>query len=229
MKKKIVCLANSRKDHGKCVAGKEIENFEWIRPISSRPLGEISMHEECLNENCTQRNDYCRHNNPPKLLDVIEVGLSGNVAHDHQPENFVIDNSRWIKTGILNMKYIDNLLDNEKGALWSLGSSSRYGENDRVPVAEISGCYDSLRFIAPDYFSIRVKQEYDTVKIRGIFEFEGEDYCIRITDPKVETEYRREGVGIYNFNSDDIRLCISLAETEFDGYFYKLIAGIIFL
>ena len=46
--KRIVCLANSRKMSGRCIAGKEVLDTgygEWIRPISKRETAEISEEE----------------------------------------------------------------------------------------------------------------------------------------------------------------------------------------
>ena len=45
MNKTFVCLANSRKLSGRCIAGKEFSNNipgDWIRPISEREHHEIS-------------------------------------------------------------------------------------------------------------------------------------------------------------------------------------------
>jgi hypothetical protein len=78
--KTIVCLANSYKTGGICVAGKEkLGNGafgHWIRPVSDRPGAELSR-TECANSNY----------GAPKLLDVIAVPLLKPVPHGHQIEN----------------------------------------------------------------------------------------------------------------------------------------------
>jgi len=42
-KKKIICLANSRKYGGRCIAGKEIRSRNWIRPIRDGGNGELRV------------------------------------------------------------------------------------------------------------------------------------------------------------------------------------------
>lgn len=89
--KRIVCLANSRKLHGSCIAGKELlsdgSTGSWIRPVSAREHEEVSL-SECR----------CRDDSIPQVLDVIEVPLINPKPRDYQQENWLLDREhRWIK------------------------------------------------------------------------------------------------------------------------------------
>ena len=49
--KRIVCLANSRKLNGRCLAGKEFGGKgvgTWIRPVGAREHGEVSEYERTV-------------------------------------------------------------------------------------------------------------------------------------------------------------------------------------
>ena len=71
--KRIVCLANSRKLSGRCIAGRELINDfpgDWIRPVSTREHQEVSEYERQYNDG-----------SDPKLLDILDIPLQ-----KHQPE-----------------------------------------------------------------------------------------------------------------------------------------------
>lgn len=85
--KRIVCLANSDKNSGRCIAGKELINGQlagWIRAVSPHTDGEVLKRE-------------CRYEGGglPHLLDIIEVPLLKKYPKFYQKENWLLcPNSR---------------------------------------------------------------------------------------------------------------------------------------
>ena len=85
----IVCLANSRKISGRCVAGKRTGDNSWFRPISNRAGHEISELDRRYSDGKTAQ-----------LLDVIEIPCIEERPHGHQSENVLIDDRfYWEKKG----------------------------------------------------------------------------------------------------------------------------------
>ena len=64
MRKTIVCLANSYKHGGRCIAGIDIDNGQWIRLHGNSTDGALCACEYMLDDG-----------SEPRLLDVIEVEL----------------------------------------------------------------------------------------------------------------------------------------------------------
>jgi hypothetical protein len=74
--KRIVCLANSRKLNGRCLAGKEFGGTgvgAWVRPVGAREHGEVSEYERQYEDG-----------SDPRVLDVIDVPLIGPQPKDFQ-------------------------------------------------------------------------------------------------------------------------------------------------
>src|SRR5690242_4940306 len=74
--KRMVCLANSYKTGGRCIAGKEVlanGYGGWLRPISARASAEVWPAESRYENYAT-----------PQLLDIIDVPLLNAAAHNHQ-------------------------------------------------------------------------------------------------------------------------------------------------
>jgi hypothetical protein len=93
--KRIVCLANSFKMGGSCVAGKEMlpdGMGGWIRPVRGRETAEVRPEECRLIDRAL-----------PKTLDILDVPLLRAAPCGHQTENHLIDLARrWNKVGALD-------------------------------------------------------------------------------------------------------------------------------
>lgn len=215
----FVCLANSRKMSGRCLAGKAFYNgsySRWIRPITDRPTHALETPEHRI---ITGEDS--------KLLDILAVQLLEPRANEHQQENWLMNVGVPLnKVGEFSLTEIHKLLDSPY-SLWSVGSSSSSGLNDRVPYSEIADFENSLYLVQVENFKIERFFEahpHNRVTSRGIFTYGGHDYRLKITDPLFELEYNKKPAGIYSINKAAVTL--SLGEV-FNNHCYKLIAGII--
>jgi hypothetical protein len=216
--KTIVCLANSRKTGGRCVAGKEWNGKPgaWVRPVSKRDTREISGAEQIY-----------QNGRFPQLLDIVAIPCAAAAALAHQRENHRIGRGGWVKKGALAWSELPRLLDSPE-ALWVPDHSSHAGLNNRVPAEQALG--DSLYLIEVEkvVFKLGVKSSvYSQAKcvVRGCFGFNGIDYCLDVTDPYIEDRLADKPDGDYPLSKPV--LCISLGD-PWEGYCYKLIAAVLY-
>lgn len=216
--KRLVCLANSRKQQGHCIAGKEItaEGFgNWIRPISSEDDGKLW-------------NAHIRYENGqvPSILDVVRITFIRRKLHGYQTENHLINESvRWQHIGEVDLAELPTLCD-PVDTIWINGFHSYSGINDRIPLAVAAELQSSLLLIKPTRIRLRVAQELNSRKVRANFIFGETTYQLAVTDPVAERLYRAREDGEYSITRRNIYFCISLSE-PFDGFTYKLVAAII--
>ena len=219
--KRIVCLANSRKNAGRCVAGKEMSDDakpgNWIRPVSSRENEAVSEDERSYPDG-----------NDPEVLDIIELSLLIPKPKGYQQENWLLNPSlQWRKAGRLGWDDLSQLAEPE-APLWTNGFHSRSGENDQVP-EDIAAAHDtSLRLVQVDDLTVTISEpprpSANYPILRGRFTHCNEVYCFRITDPISESGSVDLPCGEYPVG--ERYLTVSLGE-PFEGNAYKLIAAII--
>lgn len=215
----IVCLSNSRKTSGRCIAGKTAEESKWVRPVSDRGSDEIS-EEERRYENGQM----------PELLDIIVIPVMDHRPVLHQSENVLIDANRyWTKTGIFEGS-LNDLLDFPED-LWGTGHSSYQGMNDRMPESMCADYSESLYLIRPQNLEIIVRVEGGEFgnpkrKVRAQFEYGGDAYLLPVTDPMVERKYLSGENGRFRLTPEQIYLCVSLG-LPYDEYCYKFLTSLI--
>jgi len=223
--KTIVCLANSRKLTGRCVAGKEWDGCRpgrWLRPVSGRERGEL-----------TAERWYAKSWRDPRLLDLIQVRLIAPRPCGCQTENHLVDTAaRWQFIGRVPVQCLLASLDHPKGPLWLNGESTSGGLNDRVYAEVAEKQPNSLVLVQPDRLEIKVSTESANTdharrRVRGRFSLAGYGYILSITDPVVEGPILRQPDG-YSTELQRPILCISLSEKfASQNACYKLIAGVI--
>ncbi len=215
--KRIVCLANSRKQLERCVAGLELKGSQlgsWIRLVSSRPMGEIGFPERRLADG-----------SDPDLLDVLEIPLLGSRPHGCQTENHLIDHSSsWVKVGEFPKQQLLRYCS-VPNPLWINGYDSMRGLNDRIPEGQVGSLPDSLALVEPQQLRIEIRLEATKLKVRAEFLLASEKYRLVVTDPVVERQCRPRAEGFHTYKKRAVA-CISIGE-PFNGYCYKLVASII--
>lgn len=219
--KRILCLANSRKLQGRCVAGRELVNDSpglWIRPVSDRPSEEVSEEERRYEDG-----------SDPKVLDVIDIRLIGERPKDYQQENWLLDPlSYWVKKSTMSWSDLSDFAD-ERGPLWINERSSYVGLNDRIPLDEARKLTSSLTLVYVEKMELRVfapGEAFGNAKrrVQAKFSFDGADYWHWVTDPIIEREYLARADGTYTLKQ--CFLTISIGE-PYQDFCYKLVATVI--
>ena len=219
--KRIVCLANSRKLQGRCIAGKEWTDGKvgsWIRPVSAREHQEVSEYER-----------QYENGEDPCVFDIVYIPLVKPLPQDYQSENWLLDpDSCWKKTGLIDWKDLSTLLDPVE-TLWIDGHSTYNGRNDKIPLSLAERLKGSLRFIQVEKLTLKVFSPGEAFgnskrRVQGIFRYAEQEYSLWVTDPNYERTYLKKNDGLYAL--DRSFLTVSLGE-PYKGDCYKLIATVI--
>lgn len=216
--KRIVCLANSRKMQGRCIAGRELVDGRlgaWVRPVSNRAHEEVSADERCYQDKTE-----------PQILDIIDIPLIRSWPKPHQPENWLLDHStRWKKVGHFGNATLASSTETDT-PLWINGHNTSNGHNNRFPVDQLEDSGRSLRLI---YVSglrlfVHVPSRSHRSRVEASFHFNRSYYTLRVTDPSIEDGDIAKSHGLYSLGPS--YLTISLGE-PFQGDYYKLVAAVI--
>ncbi|MFZ5450593.1 MAG: dual OB domain-containing protein [Thermodesulfobacteriota bacterium] len=218
---RFICLANSNKMGGRCIAGLRLDGKGWIRPVGPSSSRELSSKQYRLN-------DYSE----PKLLDVLEVDLSRPVPEPHQPENFLISKKRWRlverPASARCLKLLESYLVSGPGLFGNPLDRVAHDIFKETAVASSLALVQpkKLRWIIDDYAGKR--------RSRAFFELGKIHYNLAITDPwwkarMLDLPYGMHPLTEPGLKGDErILLTLSLGD-PFEGFCYKLVAAIIIM
>jgi hypothetical protein len=211
---KFVCLANSFKEGGRCLAGVEIDDNnnpvmqsghpKWIRPVSHSPHGEV-------------RTNLVSHFN---ILDIIELDVTGfPEANNYQSENAFFREDSLSVVGSYNINNLAKLSDTRSLIFANRGKA--------VPEERIGDLTYSLLLIKTNNFEIIEKQYDDTHRsqLRLVFTYNGNQYDFPVTDPVFLHRHQLNPDLLEN--QTELYLSLSLA-VVYNDWYYKLVAGIIY-
>lgn len=213
---RILCLANSRKHGGRCVAGLRLDGQGWVRLVSGQPDGTLRHSSVVLDDRSHL-----------KTLDVIDVAVAGHQPKGHQRENWLIGKDRWTLVrrpaseadlAVIGPHVVDGPL--------------LFG-NDSDRVAADAGARSSLTLIRVKGLRFRIQAAGGNRKTRACFRLDGAAYSLRVTDDAIEADMENLKDGTYPVEActrfrpnEETLVTVSLGE-PFDGYCYKLAAAII--
>jgi hypothetical protein len=218
--KRMLCLANSRKLNGRCVAGIELSGdrrLGWIRPVSAREHQEVSEYERQYEDG-----------SDPRVLDIMDVPLLEARPKGYQQENWLLDPDHyWKKVKRVGWSALVPLAD-PMAPLWINGNSTYNGRNDRIALSDAAGLTSSLRLARVERLTLSVFKPGEAFgnpkrRVQGRFMHHGTEYHLWVTDPGYEREYLLKADGDYDLGESF--LTVSLGEPHDDAC-YKLIAAI---
>ena len=217
----FICLANSRKLGGSCVAGIRTDTGAWIRPVSSSAHGELSPAQQRMG-----------NDEEPRLFDLVRVQFTKPVPSYSQPENWLISDIPW---DLVNRPAPSALSDLLMAAVcpdrFLFGSIS-----DRVAGATLAAnpATSSLTLIRPQRLRWFTDSYMRKKKARAQFYIGDSYYNLGVTDPSFEPKLKsladgyHEPVEVGLRNNDGVAFTISLSEpADFDQNCYKLVAAVL--
>lgn len=214
----FICLANSYKRGGRCIAGVEIVfnkdlsfsivhnndgSPHWIRPISfTQQYGEIP-NDEASNI---------------RLLSIVKLTKVLLCPKDAHSENVFYSQMDICKYDIpISLDIVKQLID-------PIHQSIFHNRGKAVSKEMFFGIKYSLMLIHTENACAYIDESREKSKNRMSFTYIGADYDLPITDPFFGVELKKEPERYVII--PDIYLTLSLG-LEFEGWHHKLVAGVI--
>jgi hypothetical protein len=219
MRKLFVCLANSRKYSGRCIAGIElcrrpdgflkiVETPEhhplWIRPVSQSEFGELSS-------------EWVRH---IRLGDLIEVEIENKpITHGYQCENVYFDSK-----SLQIVEHLDLTYDRLKRLSIQHNSFLFGSRGGSVSIENVDKVESSLQFIKVEKATLRWREERGMrPQERLVFLYNDYEYDLPLTDLEFVEKYLKDDTILEKANNVFLTVSLSLPH---DGRLYKLAAGV---
>jgi hypothetical protein len=218
LRKTIVCLANSYKHGGRCIAGIDVGSSAWVRLCGRSPDGALGPAEYMLDAG-----------GEPRMLDLIGVDLDRAIPSNAHPEDWKIAPGRWnLLERPAASSRIRPLLDRTEASRVILG-----GCRDRISATEIT-CkprQTSLTLIKPSDIHWWIRDESGKRRSRALFHCHHVAYDLPVTDPHWLDLLNLLPAGIYPHckladDGGETWFTASLSEAYF-GWHYKLVAAVI--
>jgi hypothetical protein len=218
LRKTIVCLANSYKHGGRCIAGIDIDDGAWIRLRGKADDGALCACEYALDDGTE-----------PRLLDMIEVELYYALRSRSHPEDWQIAPTPWHLVGRADA----TAQWAEMTARKTKATGILRDHRDRAAAWELNykPLKSSLCLVCPSEIYWWIREDKGKRKYRALFHYNYVTYDFALTDPRWLDRLKALPDGIYPHvdfadANTETWFTISLSEPYF-GFHYKLVAGVI--
>jgi hypothetical protein len=221
---RILCLANSYKHEHRCVAGISLLTKQWIRLVGHQVPGCLTVKEASYPSG-----------KEVELLDVFEAELGEKCASNCHPEDVFITGRPWLHVRSFNEPtdagFLAGYVNTDPIVLQGYCDRVLARRFEKIPAQ----C--SLGLVHPEDLWWWIREDHGKRKNRAIFRLGKVGrirYDLAVTDPKWLDLLNLMPAGIYphallsGATPAKTYLTISLSE-PFEGFHYKLAAGIICL
>lgn len=218
MEKQIICMGNSYKNGGRCLAGIEVQNTttgmsvvknycglpKWIRPVLSN--GDKGLPEYMVGS-------Y-------QMLDILTIDITDTAPTGAHCENVHFSSMKKVGRLKQDCQNLNYLCDTRHTLIF--GNRGKAVPNEAFE----NGDY-SLMFIKPESPEITMQyNDYGYEKYRIQFIYNGTKYDFPLTDTRYINELSLGTKTCGKRNTGDLYLTLSLGVNHYDWH-YKLVAGVI--
>lgn len=176
--KELIILAKSIKKGGFCIASKNLNNYEWVRPVKDSPFS--------TNDLCNSHN----YNYPIEVFSIVEMTFIRKNPKKYQPENEIVDmNLEWNYLGEFNIANLDALIDEKETDFLDKIKNNQIPANlinklnlknslQLIKITKSNGArvfYKEVNYYGRDYYKPRLK-----------FNYKGISYDLAMTVPNIQ-------------------------------------------
>jgi len=219
---RILCLANSYKHDHRCMAGISLFSKRWVRLVGRTVPGCLTIDEASYADGREVR-----------LLDVFEAEIDESCASNSHPEDVYLNAK--------SIEFVERYDEPRHAAKLMLHASKEQtvldGASDRIYGKKLASypMKHSIEMVRPDDLWWWIRDEAGKRKNRALFRVGHPNrirYDLAVTDPAWLQRLNGLKPGIYTNTfvaggeAGRMLLTASLSEA-FEGFHYKLIAGVI--
>ncbi len=209
----LICLANSWRPGGRCVAGINVESGEWVRPVP--PGGGAILEDQTIVQG-----------RPLALLDVIELELDEpKLDTRFQCENREVLTWDWWRVRQATVNEAQQYCKDTEEILHNHGKVVGPGQIEARPPEE----WTSLQLVHSG--DVRFEEDkYKNNRWQARFSVGpgGWEYCLGVTDPEITRRLNEpETIGPNCLLTISLTEPIELPEYNKPELCYKLVAGVV--